>query len=118
VVAQSIAASEAAENSIGSGGEGYSRSQKKDGSGRAAAAVAEQFAVSQATVYQARRIQPRTGGGRQVRQSLIKAACRTLQRAPETLMAAGKAFDGGPPLWYAIGELWRKAMEPECILAK
>jgi type IV secretion system protein VirB4 len=65
--------------------------KKKDGSGRAAAAVAEQFAVSQATVYQARRILE--NGGPELVEAVragkisIKAACRALQRTPETLRA-------------------------------
>jgi type IV secretion system protein VirB4 len=65
--------------------------KKKDGSGRAAAAIAEQFAVSQATVYQARRLLKHAGPDllQQVRDGAlsIKAACRRLPGEPESLRA-------------------------------
>jgi type IV secretion system protein VirB4 len=58
--------------------------KKKDGSGRAAAAVAEMFAVSQATVYQARRLlkngSPELVEAVKAGKMSIKAACRKLPR--------------------------------------
>jgi hypothetical protein len=61
--------------------------KKKDGSGRAAAAVAEMFAVSQATVYQARRLLK--NGSPELVEAVrdgtisIKAAYRKLPREKE-----------------------------------
>jgi hypothetical protein len=70
--------------------------KKKDGSGRAAALIAEQFAVSQATVYQARSLVK--NGGPELLEAVreggisIKAAYRGLPRKREQ----GRIEDGLP----------------------